>query len=109
MTSGANEGMTALVLRDGDGTLYVLDEQAIRACRATPEQEAALNEALPEQEDVSGFLFTNVAGLSGTLFMVTQAEMRETGAPGLDLFRGPVRATGVFVTDIAPAGGGLRA
>lgn len=55
MTNDATEQVTVLLLRDGQGNMYLIDEQTIRACRATPEQQATVIEALGN-EDVSGFV-----------------------------------------------------
>lgn len=110
MPEGMTAGATALVLRDVEGNLYVLDEKTILACRATPEQQVALTGALPDQQDVSGFVFTGPIGLAaqgglfGQLFFVTQAESRDTGGRGADNFVGPVTATGVFSADIGRPG-----
>jgi hypothetical protein len=54
MTNDATEQVTVLLLRDGEGHVYMIDEQTIRNCRATPEQQAAVVEALGN-EDVTGF------------------------------------------------------
>lgn len=55
MTNDATEQVTVLLLRDGEGNMYMIDEQTIRACRATADQQAAVIEALGN-EDVSGFV-----------------------------------------------------
>jgi hypothetical protein len=55
MTNEATEQVTVLLLRDGEGNMYMIDEQTIRACRATPEQQATVVEALGS-EDVTGFV-----------------------------------------------------
>ena len=55
MAEGKNTGVTVLLLRDGEGNFYALDESAIRACRATPEQQEAVSNAFADQ-DVSGFV-----------------------------------------------------
>jgi hypothetical protein len=44
---------TAVVFRDGEGTLYLVSEDTIRACRATPEQQQALRDKIGE--DVVGY------------------------------------------------------
>jgi len=44
---------TVLVLGDREGNLYALTEEAIRTCRATAEQQHALEQIVPE--DVTGF------------------------------------------------------
>jgi hypothetical protein len=54
MTTETNETTSVLLLRDGAGTFYALTEDAIRACRATPEQQQALREAIAD-EDVAGY------------------------------------------------------
>jgi hypothetical protein len=61
----STEGVTVLVLRDTEGNLYLLDEDAIRACRATAEQQETLNKVVGEQ-DVAGFV-TRVPSIPGGL------------------------------------------
>jgi hypothetical protein len=55
MTESSGKSVTVLLLRDRDGNLFLLDEAAIRACRATPEQQEALNNAVGDQ-DVTGYI-----------------------------------------------------
>lgn len=52
--------VAVLVLRDSAGNFYVLDEGTIRASRATPEQQAAVEKAIGDV-DVRGY----VAGPGG--------------------------------------------
>jgi hypothetical protein len=52
--AGTNDSTAVLVLRDAEGTFYALTEDAIRACRATPEQQKALREKISDQ-DVVGY------------------------------------------------------
>jgi hypothetical protein len=54
MTESTGKSVAVLLLRDRDGNLFLLDEAAIRACRATPEQQEALSKAVGDQ-DVSGY------------------------------------------------------
>jgi hypothetical protein len=54
MAAGTNETTTVLVLRDAQGAIYALTEDAIRACRATPEQQQALRQTISDQ-DVVGY------------------------------------------------------
>jgi len=54
MAAETNETTMILVLRDVEGTFYALTEDAIRACRATPEQQQALRQAITDQ-DVVGY------------------------------------------------------
>lgn len=49
------DGVTVLVMKDVEGNVYLLDEQAIHACRATTEQQEALTKAFDSQ-DVAGFV-----------------------------------------------------
>jgi hypothetical protein len=49
-----NETTTVLVLRDAAGDFYALTEETIRTCRATTEQQAALEE-LTAGHEVAGY------------------------------------------------------
>ncbi len=49
-----NETTAVLVLRDAAGEIYAIGEETIRACRATPEQQAAL-EQLTAGHEVAGY------------------------------------------------------
>jgi hypothetical protein len=71
MTSGQSQ---VLVLRDVEGTYYVLTEGQIRAARATPEQQALLRAAIGEQ-DVTGY--TGAGGFSpvGTINIVVAPQV----------------------------------
>lgn len=62
------DGVTVLVLRDAEGTLYYLDDAAIKACRATSEQQETLTKAF-ESQDVAGFVARagGIPGLPGGL------------------------------------------
>jgi len=55
MSNDANEQVTVLLLRDDQGNMYLIDEETIRSCRATPEQQATVREAFGN-EDVAGFV-----------------------------------------------------
>jgi hypothetical protein len=50
----ATDTTMVLVLRDAAGTFYVVTEDAIRACRATPEQQEALRQKISDH-DVVGY------------------------------------------------------
>jgi hypothetical protein len=54
MSDMTNDQVQVLVLRDGEGGLYVLTEEMIRSSRATPEQQQAVQQAVGDV-DVSGF------------------------------------------------------
>lgn len=54
MAVESNETTMVLVLRDAAGAFYALTENAIRACRATPEQQQSLRQAIPDH-DVVGY------------------------------------------------------
>jgi hypothetical protein len=54
MTTDTNETTSLLLLRDSAGNFYALSEDAIRACRATAEQQQALRQAIGDQ-DVVGY------------------------------------------------------
>jgi len=71
MTSDQSQ---VLVLRDAEGTYYVLTEAQIRAARATVEQQAMLRTAIGEQ-DVTGY--TGAGGFSpvGTINIVVAPQV----------------------------------
>ncbi len=75
MAAETNE-TTALVLRDAEGAFYVLSEDTIRACRATPEQQQALREKLADQ-DVVGYA-VSPGGSLVTLGAITVAPQINT-------------------------------
>lgn len=54
MSNTSNDQVAIFWLRDGDSNHYVLTEQQIRAARATPEQQAALQKEIGDQ-DVAGY------------------------------------------------------
>lgn len=70
----AGEQSQVLVLRDAEGTYYVLTEAQIRAARATPEQQAMIRAAIGEQ-DVAGY--TGAGGFSpvGTINIVVAPQV----------------------------------
>jgi hypothetical protein len=70
MPTETNE-TTILLLRDADGTTYALTEEAIRACRATPEQQAALHHLIRE-EDVRGYAATGGFAPVGAITVAPQ-------------------------------------
>lgn len=72
--SMAGEQSQVLVLRDAEGTYYVLTEAQIRAARATPEQQAMIRAAIGEQ-DVTGY--TGAGGFSpvGTINIVVAPQV----------------------------------
>lgn len=50
-----------LVLRDGDGNLYVISGDAIQKSRVPEDKKQAVEQALRGSEDVAGFVFdTNI-------------------------------------------------
>ena len=54
MAVESNETTMVLVLRNTEGAFYALTEDVIRTCRATPEQQQALRQAIPDH-DVVGY------------------------------------------------------
>lgn len=62
MTAQSNDKSSVLVLRDAEGNFYAVGEQTIRACRATPEQQEALQQKIGH--DVVGY------GAGGSLVAV---------------------------------------
>lgn len=77
MAANSNESTTALLLRDGAGDIYLLTEEMIRACRATPEQQQAVREKLAGQ-DVVGYALTPASGSLVTLGAITVAPQINT-------------------------------
>jgi len=70
----AGDQAQVLVLRDAEGTYYMLTEAQIRAARATPEQRAVIRAAIGEQ-DVTGY--TGAGGFSpvGTINIVVAPQV----------------------------------
>lgn len=62
MAAENNQSTNVFVLRDSTGNIYALTEDAIRACRATPEQQQALRQVIGDH-DVAGY----AAGAGGGL------------------------------------------
>lgn len=55
MSNTSNDQVAILWLRDGAGNHYVLTEQQIRSAQATPEQQAAIQKEIGDQ-DVAGYV-----------------------------------------------------
>ena len=77
-----NENVAILLLRDSEGNVYMLGEDTIRSCKATPEQQEKIDQALGDQ-DVSGF-FAGAGGFTAPAINVVVAPQINV-ATGLNL------------------------
>ena len=73
MTTESNEKTLVLVLRDVQGNIYALTEDTIRACRATPEQQQAIRQAIGDQ-DVVGYGVGSLVAL-GSITVAPQTNL----------------------------------
>jgi hypothetical protein len=103
MTDDTSKRVTVLLLRDHDGNIYLLDEDAIRSCRATPEQQEAVSQAFAEQQDVSGFVGAGGFNPIGSLNIVVAPQTNiNTGlnlavlSPGATQTLGQVGSNSLF-------------
>jgi hypothetical protein len=77
-----NENVAVLLLRDGEGNVYLLGEDKIRSCKATPEQQEKIAQALSDQ-DVSGFVGAGGFSAVGPINIVVAPQINV--ATGLNL------------------------
>ncbi|HZU76962.1 MAG TPA: hypothetical protein VFA70_09380 [Dehalococcoidia bacterium] len=81
--AGDTNKTTVLVLRDAAGSIYVVPEDVIRTCKATPEQQQALKQ-IAGTEDVVGYA-AGVGGFSPVGSINVSPQIATTVAPQTNL------------------------